>query len=80
MVWRLAGYYLRLTGTVSRADGKGLRDVFLVTVVGGIIKPAVRDESIRVAEVSRRCVGVVVVDRNNGLGMRTLAITEHLDA
>ena len=43
------------------------------------MKPPVRNEVIRVAEISRRSVGAVVVDRNNGLGKNTLAIMEHLD-
>lgn len=65
--------HLRLPGTVARADRKGLHDIFLVPVVGGIIEPPVRHEGSWVAEVLRRSVGAVVVNRNDGLGYENIS-------
>ena len=59
---------LPLPGTVSRANRKRLHDILFVTVVGRVVEPPVRNEGVRVAEVSRRCIGAVLVDRNDGLG------------
>ena len=67
-VWGSDRDDLPLPGTVSRAYRKGLHDVLFVAVVGGIAEPPVRNEGVGVAEVSRRCIGAVVVDRDDGLG------------
>ena len=67
-VWGSDRDDLPLPGTVSRADGKGLHDVLFVAVVGGFGEPPVRNEGVGVAEVSRRRIGAVVVDRDDGLG------------
>ena len=45
----------------------------LVAGVGGIVEPPAWNEGVRVAEVSRRCVGAVVVDCNDGLGIKSVS-------
>lgn len=64
---------LPLVGTFSRADRKWLHDVSFVAVVHRIVEPPVWDEGMRVVEISRRCVGAVMIDGNNGLGIKMLA-------
>ena len=63
-------YDLPLPGTVSRANGKGLREVLFVAVIGGIVEPPVWNEGVRVTEVSRRCIGAVLINRNDSLGIQ----------
>ena len=72
-VWCSDRYDSPLPGTVSRANRKELHDILFVAVVGGIVEPPVWNEGVRVTEVSRRCIGAVVVDSNDGLGVKNVS-------
>lgn len=52
------------TRTISWAHRKRLHHIFFVAVVGGIVEPAVWNESVWVAEVLLGCVGTVMIHRD----------------
>ena len=71
-------HHLPLAWAVLRSNRKRLDDILSVNIINGGVQPTFRNEHMGATEVLCRPIGAVVVDRDNGLEIKTLTIRKFL--